>query len=146
MKELRRLHFLPVKVQEEIYHKTVVCSITSCISVRGTSSPATLDAIDKLHSRAAKIIHEIKEPLSVEETLNVTKWVPISYIFKKHLSTWMHKIYHKTCHHEIYKYYTRKEITLEIHCSLILRDIKGKLVETLGDTEVLFFGTLSIMN
>ena len=52
---------LPIKVQEGIYFKAVVSSMTYCISIWGTSSSVITDAVDTLHSRAAKLIYNIKE-------------------------------------------------------------------------------------
>ena len=43
LKELRRLRYLPVNVKEKIYYKTMVSSITYCISVLGTSMKAALE-------------------------------------------------------------------------------------------------------
>ena len=54
LKELRRLRYLPVNVKKEIYCKTVVSSITYCISVWDTSSPTVLQELYALHARAAK--------------------------------------------------------------------------------------------
>ena len=56
LKELRRLHYLPVNVTEEIYYKTVVSSVTYFISVWSTSSPTVLQELDVLHARLAKLL------------------------------------------------------------------------------------------
>ena len=72
----------------KIYFKTVVSSMTYCISVWGTSSNVILDAIENLHSRAAKLIHKIKDrTLTNEEIIDKVNWQPISYIYKKRLLT-----------------------------------------------------------
>ena len=60
-KEMRRLNLLPIKTHEEIYFKTVVSSMTYCISVLGTSSYVIMDAIDNLHGRVARDIHKLKD-------------------------------------------------------------------------------------
>ena len=70
LKELRRLRCLPVNVKEETYYKTVVSSVTYCISVCGTSSPTVLQELDALHAKVAKLVYGIKEKMSLENTLN----------------------------------------------------------------------------
>ena len=108
MKELKRLRYLPIKIQEEIYFKTVVSAATYCITVWGTSSPAILNAVDALHARAAKMIHNIKGARSAEEILSKAGWEPISYIYKKRVLTWMHRIYYKTCPKQIYEQFSER--------------------------------------
>ena len=112
MKELKRLRYLPIKIQEEIYFKTVVSAATYCITVWGTSSPAILNAVDALHARAAKMIHKIKGARSTEEILNKAGWEPISYIYKKRVLTWMHRIYYKTCPKQIYEQFSERKTNL----------------------------------
>ena len=70
---------------EGIYYKTVVSSITYCISVRGTSSPTVLQELDALHARGAKLVEGIKEKMSVENTLTQVNWEPISYTYKRRI-------------------------------------------------------------
>ena len=96
LKELRRFRYLPTKVKEEIYYKTIVSSITYCISVWGTSSPWILEELDSLHARAARLIYGIKDKLSVSNTFARVKWEPISYTYKRRVLTWMQKMYYET--------------------------------------------------
>ena len=57
--QLKRMRFLPVKVQEEIHFKTIIAAVTYAITVWGTCSPALFEDLEKIHVRAAKIIHQI---------------------------------------------------------------------------------------
>ena len=95
LKELRRLRYLSLNVKEEIYYKTVVSSITYCISVWGTSSPTVLQELDALDARGAKLVYGIKEKMSVENTLTQVNWEPISYIYKRRILSWMYRICYK---------------------------------------------------
>ena len=97
LKELRRFHYLPTKVKEEIYYKTIVSSITYCISVQGTPSPWILEELDSLHARAVRLIYGIKDKMSVSNTFARVKWEPISYIYKRRVLTWMQKMYYENC-------------------------------------------------
>ena len=112
LKELRRLCYLPVNVKEEIYYKTVVSSITYCISVWGTSSPTVLQELDAQHERAAKLIYGIKEKMSIKNTLTQVNWKPISYIYKRRILSWMHRIYYGSCPRVISEKFTKKSVRL----------------------------------
>ena len=112
MKELKRLRYLRINIQEEIYFKTVVSAATYCITLWGTSSPAIQNAVAALHARAAKTIHKIKGEKSTEEILNKAGWEPISYIYKKRILTWIHRIYYKTCPKQIYEQFSERKTNL----------------------------------
>ena len=45
--QLKRMRFLPVKVQEEIYFKTIIAAVTYAITVWGTCSPALFEKFRK---------------------------------------------------------------------------------------------------
>ena len=107
LKELRKLRYLPVNVKEEIYHKTMVSSITYCISIWGTSSSTVLQELDALHARVAKLVYGIKEKMSVENTFTQVDWEPISYIYKRRTLSWMHRIYYESCPRVISEKFTK---------------------------------------
>ena len=107
LKELRRLRYLLVSVKEEIYYKTVVSSMTYCISVWGTSSPTVLQELDALHARGVKLVYGIREKMSVENTLTQVNWEPISYIYKRRILSWMHRIYYEGCPRVISEKFTK---------------------------------------
>ena len=108
LKELRRLHYLPMNVKEEICYKTVVSLIMYCISVWGTSSPTVLQELDAPHARVAKLAYDIKEKMSVENTLTQVNWEPISYVYKRRILSWMHRIYYESCPRIILGKFTKK--------------------------------------
>ena len=56
---LKRIRHLPSKLLEDIYFKTIIPHVTFSISVWGSCSPTTFAEIDRLHLRAAKIIHSL---------------------------------------------------------------------------------------
>ena len=61
--QLRSMSYLPVKVKEEIYFKTIISSVTYGMAVWGTSSPALMTEIEKPHVRAARLIHNLPRNL-----------------------------------------------------------------------------------
>ena len=56
---LKRIRNLPFKLLENIYFKTIIPHVTFSISVWGSCSLITFAEIDRLHLRAAKIIHSL---------------------------------------------------------------------------------------
>ena len=55
----KRIRNLPFKLLENIYFKTIIPHVTFSISVSGSCSPTTFAEIDRLHLRAAIIIHRL---------------------------------------------------------------------------------------
>ena len=55
----KRIRYLPFKLLEDIYFKTIIPHVTFSISVWGSCSSTTFAEIDRLHLRAAKIIHSL---------------------------------------------------------------------------------------
>ena len=78
--QLRRMSHLPIKVKEEIYFKTIISTVTYGIIVWGTCSPSLMNDIERIHARAAKIIHRLPKHISDEDALEAAKWDKIEYI------------------------------------------------------------------
>ena len=57
--QLRRISYLPIKVKEEIYFKTMILTVTYGIIVWGTCSPSLMKDIERTHVRAAKTINRL---------------------------------------------------------------------------------------
>ena len=62
--QLRRMSYLPIKVNEEIYFKTIISTVTYGIIVLGTCSPSLMKDIEWIQVRAAKIIHRLPKHIS----------------------------------------------------------------------------------
>ena len=92
--QLRRMSYLPVRVKEEIYFKTIISSVTYGMAVWGTCSPALMTEIEKTHIRAAKLIHNLSRNVSNENVLFTVSWDPLDYIYKRKILTFVHKSYH----------------------------------------------------
>ena len=72
--QLRRMSYLPVNVQEEIYFKNIITAVTYGLSVWGTCSPSLMSDIEKIHQRAARIIHKIPKSIPDNEVLHTVNW------------------------------------------------------------------------
>ena len=57
--QLKRMAYLPINVQEEIYFKTIIAAVTYSMTVWWTCSPAHTEDLERIHVRAARIIHRL---------------------------------------------------------------------------------------
>ena len=96
--QLKRLSFLPRKVLEEIYYKSVIACVVYAISVWGTCSKATFNELEKIHERAARLIYNIP---AARDPLSSANWKSLSYIYKRRLSLVMHDIYYENAPKEL---------------------------------------------
>ena len=71
--QLRRMSYLPIKVKEEIYFKTIISTVTYGIIVWGTCSPSLMKDIERIHARAVKTIHRLPKHISGEDALEAAK-------------------------------------------------------------------------
>ena len=76
--QLRRMSYLPIKVKEEIYFKTIILTMTYGIIVWGTCSKSLMKDIERMHIQAVKIIHNLPKHISDEDALEAKKWDKIS--------------------------------------------------------------------
>jgi hypothetical protein len=124
--QLRRMSYLPVKVKEEIYFRTIISSVTYGMAVWGTSSPALMTEIEKTHVRAARLIHNLPRNLSNENVLANVSWDPLDYIYKRKLLTLVHKSYHGDDRQEIKSYVTKNVNRYAKNDSLVIPRAKSE--------------------
>ena len=104
---LKCMKYLPKKVLEELYYKTVIPAVAYCIAVWGNCSTSLFQNIEEIHARAARVIYDLPSQTSVEDSLMHARWQSISYIYKRRLLYIMHSIYYETAHHSIKKLFTK---------------------------------------
>ena len=104
--QLRRMSNLPIKVKEEIYFKTIISTVTNGIIVWGTCSPSLMKDIERIHARAAKIIHLLPKHISDEDALEAAKWDKIEYIYKRKALSKMHQIFYSKCPEVLRSHFT----------------------------------------
>ena len=87
---------LPVKVLEEIYFKGIIPCVTYCIAAWGTCPTASLNRLEVLHAKAAKIIYKLSSETHDLEALRIANWKPLSYIYKRMIAAIMYQVRNKT--------------------------------------------------
>tara|TARA_B100001146_G_C16162045_1_gene426112 strand:- start:171 stop:902 length:732 start_codon:yes stop_codon:yes gene_type:complete len=85
IKLLKRLDYLPLKVLEQIYYKTIIPSVVYCISVWRSCPPSTFDMIEAVHAKAAHLIYHLPKELDDYSSLERANWLPLNHIYNRRL-------------------------------------------------------------
>ena len=56
---LKRMEYLPKKVLDELYYKTVIPAVAYCIVVWGNCSTSLFQNMEEIHARSARLIHDL---------------------------------------------------------------------------------------
>ena len=92
---LRRMPRLPPKVLEEIYFKTVVPGVTYCIPVWGGCTAPLLTKLEEIHTKAARLIHDLPRDRDYTNILQKVNWLPLSYMYKKAILKHVHQAFYQ---------------------------------------------------
>ena len=103
----------------------------------------SLEPLEEVHRRAAKIIHNISDTTSDVEIPNKAKWKSIFYMYKKGLITLTHQAYYENAPDVINKLVSKQERNrpLRDNQKFNYLDQEQKLAEGLSNTGQLFCGT-----
>ena len=93
---LKRITFLPKSVLETIYFKTIIPSTLYGIVVWGSCSPSLMNDIERIHIKAARIIHNLQRNVNIDDLKKLRGWNPISYSYTNRLLVLAHKSYYGT--------------------------------------------------
>ena len=88
---------LPSKVLESIYFRGILPSSTYGIAVWGSCSPALMEVLERVHRRAAQIIHKIPTACPDSEILKTAKWKSVAYMYKRRVTCLTHEAYYERC-------------------------------------------------
>ena len=127
---LKRMGYLPRKVLEEVYFKTVISSTVYGISVWGSCSVALFQQLEAVHARAARF-----------NCLRTAGWQPLSYIYKRRLLTLMHQAYYNKPNWMTENMFGKKDKRLRSSRSEIQLEVKSFKTE-LGRNSLKYRGPL----
>ena len=99
VKQLKRLSLQP-GVLEKIYffsryYQGILPSCTYGMAIWGTGP--SLELIETVHKRAAKIIHKLPKSTPADNVLEKANWKTVDYIYKRRVACLTHKIYYNKC-------------------------------------------------
>ena len=101
IKSLRRLKGLAPSVLENIYFKGLLPSAIYGLVVWGSCSNNALLSLERVHRRAAKLIHNIPTLIPENQILDKAKWKDIKYLYKRRVACLTHKAYYGETPEEI---------------------------------------------
>lgn len=101
IKSLRRLKGLAPSVLENIYFKGLLPSAIYGLVVWGSCSNNALSPLERVHRRAAKLIHNIPTSIPEDQILDKAKWKDIEYLYKRRVACLTHKAYYGEAPEEI---------------------------------------------
>ena len=110
IKSLRRLKGLAPSVLENIYFKGLLPSAIYGLVVWGLCSNNVLSSLERVHRRAAKLIHNIPTSIPENQILDKAKWKDIKYLYKRRVACLTHKAYYGETPEEI-KFLIKKSET-----------------------------------
>ena len=77
------------------------------MTIWGTCSPTPLQALERIHTRAARIIHNLPDNLNSTEILKNAHWQPFSKFYKRKLTALIYSVYYNLAPKPICDLFTR---------------------------------------
>ena len=91
LKKLRRIKSLPPLTLETIYFKGILPSALYGIAVWGSCTPETLQNLENVHIRAARLIHKIHPSIPKTDVLQIANWKSVGYMYKRRVACLTHQ-------------------------------------------------------
>ena len=78
-----KMKSLPSKVLESLYFRGILPSSIYGIAVWESCSPALMEELERVHRRAARIIHKIPRTCPDSKILKIAKWKSAAHMYKR---------------------------------------------------------------
>ena len=108
MGAIKRMGYLPIKLKEQIYYKTVIPCITCCIAIWENWSPALFDKVENIYAGAARTIYKLPSEFSNKLSIAMANWQPLSHIYKRRILSVMHQTYDDNTQSDIKNIFAKK--------------------------------------
>ena len=82
---LGRMKFLPRDALEEFYNKVILPSVLYGQILWSSGGKTHLDSMEKLHARAARIVHSLPWDMDAHKSLNTAEWPTLDTLYKRKL-------------------------------------------------------------
>ena len=93
LKNLYKMKTMSQKTLSTIYFQGILPSVIYGILIWGNCAPNLMSSIEKIHIRAARFIHHVKDSVPDNNVLEVANWKPIIHYYKRNLACKTYKIY-----------------------------------------------------
>ncbi len=100
-KKLMRHLRLPKEVLETLYVRTIIPSVTYGIAVWGSCSASLCNDLERIHIRAARLIHKAPKDIGNVGVLNFVGLNTLKYMYTKRILTLTHSAYYNDSIDEI---------------------------------------------
>ena len=74
-----------------LYFKGILPSALYGIAVWGSCAPETLQNLENVHIRAARLIHKIHPSISKSDVLQIANWKSVGYMYKRRVACLTHQ-------------------------------------------------------
>ena len=91
---LRSLYFLPVKARLDFYFKVILPSVLYGLIIWGSCDKTLFNTLERIHIRAAKLIHGLDWNLPSVDVLARVNWTPIKEFYERGILNFVHKCYY----------------------------------------------------
>ena len=91
---LRSLYFLPVKARLDFYFKVILPSVLYVLIIWGSCNKTLFNTLERIHIRAAKLIHGLDWNLPSVDVLARVNWTPIKEFYERGILNFVHKCYY----------------------------------------------------
>ena len=144
LKKRRRIKSFPPSTLETIYFKGILPSALYGIVVWGSCTPETLQNLENVHIRAARIIHKIHPSIPKTDVLQIANWKSVGYMYKRRVACLTHQaLYDKELPADIQDIVTMQSPTRSMRddLKLALPDQKPNMEEKRSNTKQQLYGT-----
>ena len=90
---LKAMRFLPRQMLNDFYWKVVYPAVTYGIVIWENCNATQFKALEKMHARAARIVHGLDWNMQTEQVLAKTNWKTLESTYKLRLLCLAHKFY-----------------------------------------------------
>ena len=117
---LKSLYFLPIKAREDFYFKVIIPSVTYGLMIWSSYGKILMDEVEKIHVRAAKVIHQLDWSTPSDQVLTKANWNTIRDRNSKRLLCFAYKCYYGCVPEQLQSFVRKKNYTYDFRRKLSL--------------------------
>ena len=117
---LKSLYFLPIKAREDFYFKVIIPSVTYGLMIWSSYGKILMDEVEKIHVRAAKVIHQLDWSTPSDQVLTKANWNTIRDRNSKRLLCFAYKCYYGCVPEQLQSFVRKNNYTYDFRRKLSL--------------------------
>ena len=117
---LKSLRFLPKDVRLDFYFKVILPAVTYGLVIWGSCNKTLMESIQKVHFRAARIIHGLPWDTPRTRVMSQLHWKPLTYFCKIRLGMFVHKCIFGDVHRDLQQLFTKRDVPYDLRgCNIV---------------------------